>query len=48
MPCFCGDDLKTLVLTSLREPEHGDPDGGILLIGRSPVAGVPVQRWRDQ
>lgn len=48
MPCFCGDDLKTLVLTSLREPEQGDPDGGILLIGRSPVAGVPVQRWRDQ
>jgi sugar lactone lactonase YvrE len=47
MPCFCGDDLKTLVLTSLQEPADGDPDGGILLIGRSPVAGVPVQRWQD-
>lgn len=51
MPCFCGPDLKTLVITSLTRPAaaRGDdlrPEGG-LYIALSPVAGARVERWRD-
>lgn len=45
MPCFCGPDLRTLVVTSLTpEPHEGNPDSGMLMIGEAAVAGVPVGR----
>jgi sugar lactone lactonase YvrE len=47
MPCFCGDDLQTLVVTSHRRgptTRAGSVPAGSLLIGRSNVAGVPVSR----
>jgi sugar lactone lactonase YvrE len=45
MPCFCGPDLRTLVVTSLTPDAHaGNPDSGMLMIGNAPVAGVPVGR----
>ncbi|MGO4524865.1 SMP-30/gluconolactonase/LRE family protein [Microvirga sp. 2MCAF35] len=51
MPCFCGDDLKTLVITSL-QPDNPDvlaaaPQSGSLFIASSPVAGVRIERWAD-
>jgi len=51
MPCFCGDDLKTLVITSLK-PDNADvlasaPQSGSLFSATSPVAGVRVERWAD-
>ncbi len=51
MPCFCGDDLKTLVITSLK-PDNPDvlasaPQSGSLFIASSPVAGARVHRWAD-
>ncbi|WP_262297032.1 SMP-30/gluconolactonase/LRE family protein [Microvirga sesbaniae] len=51
MPCFCGDDLKTLVITSLK-PDSPDvlaaaPQSGSLFIASSPVAGARVERWMD-
>ena len=51
MPCFCGPDLRTLVVTSLREssgavkiPSHAQ--SGSLFVSRAPVAGTPVSRMR--
>ncbi len=45
MPCFCGPDLTTLVVTSLTpEPHEGNPDSGMLMIAEAPVAGAPVGR----
>lgn len=45
MPCFCGPDLRTLVVTSLTPDAHrDDPATGMLMIGRAPVAGAPVGR----
>jgi sugar lactone lactonase YvrE len=51
MPCFCGDDLKTLVITSLK-PDNPDvlasaPQSGSLFIASSPVAGARIERWAD-
>ncbi|EIM29022.1 SMP-30/gluconolactonase/LRE family protein [Microvirga lotononidis] len=51
MPCFCGDDLKTLVITSLK-PDDPDvlaaaPQSGSLFIASSPVAGARIARWAD-
>lgn len=51
MPCFCGDDLKTLVITSLK-PDNPDvlasaPQSGSLFIAPSPVAGTRIERWAD-
>ena len=53
MPCFGGADLKTLYVTSLRmgrDPEKlvRYPLTGITVVGRSPVAGSPVSRFRDR
>ncbi len=52
MPCFGGPDMKTLFVTSLRTGRspvalQKYPLTGVTLIGRSPVAGVPVTRFRD-
>ena len=52
MPCFGGPDMKTLFVTSLRTGRSAAalekyPLSGITLIGRSPIAGVPVARFRD-
>jgi sugar lactone lactonase YvrE len=52
MPCFAGPDMKTLFVTSLRlgrKPELLEkyPLTGITIVGRSDVAGVPVERFRD-
>jgi sugar lactone lactonase YvrE len=51
MPCFCGDDLRTLVVTSLK-PDNPDvlasaPQSGSLFIASSPVPGARVERWAD-
>jgi sugar lactone lactonase YvrE len=52
MPCFGGEGLRTLFVTSLRHgrsPELLDrfPLTGSVLVAESPVAGVPVGRFRD-
>ena len=52
MPCFGGPGMKRLFVTSLRtgrSPEALEkyPLTGITLVGQSPVAGVPVSRFRD-
>lgn len=51
MPCFCGDDLRTLVITSLRPaaPEvlSAAPRSGSLFIAAAPVAGARIERWAD-
>ncbi len=45
MPCFCGPDLRTLVVTSLTpEPHRANPASGMLMIAAAPVAGAPVRR----
>jgi sugar lactone lactonase YvrE len=51
MPCFCGPDLRTLVITSLRESSGPvkiaqNPQSGSLFVARAPVAGTPVGRIR--
>ncbi len=50
MPCFCGPDLKTLLVTSHRylSPERLEayPLSGAVLVASSPVAGVPVARMK--
>jgi sugar lactone lactonase YvrE len=51
MPCFCGPDLRTLVLTSLRESSGAikitpNPQSGSLFAARAPVAGTPVGRMQ--
>lgn len=50
MPCFCGPDLKTLLVTSHRQatPERMQsyPLTGSVLLARSDVAGAPVSRMK--
>jgi sugar lactone lactonase YvrE len=53
MPCFGADGLGTLFVTSLRDgrpPELLEryPLTGSVLVAKSPVAGSPVGRFRDQ
>lgn len=53
MPCFGGPDLKTLFVTSLRHGRSAEalaryPLTGAVLVGRSPIAGAPVARFRDR
>ncbi len=52
MPCFGGPDMRTLFVTSLRTGRSSEvldkyPLTGVTLAGPSPVAGVPVTRFRD-
>ncbi|EUB96636.1 SMP-30/Gluconolaconase/LRE-like region-containing protein [Rhizobium sp. CF080] len=50
MPCFCGPDLKTLLITSHRylSPERlqAYPLSGAVLVASSPVAGAPIARMK--
>jgi sugar lactone lactonase YvrE len=51
MPCYCGPDLRTLVLTSLRESSGAikiapNPQSGSLFVARAPAAGTPVGRMQ--
>ena len=50
MPCFCGPNLETLVLTSHRhlpaERLSTNPLNGAVLIAPAPVAGAPIPRMR--
>jgi sugar lactone lactonase YvrE len=53
MPCFGGDDMRTLFVTSLRtgrapEKLREYPLTGITIVGQSPVAGAPVSLFRDR
>jgi sugar lactone lactonase YvrE len=53
MPCFGGKGLRTLYVTSLRAGRTPDllaryPLTGAVLAGASPVAGLPVARFRDR
>jgi sugar lactone lactonase YvrE len=43
MPCFAGDDLKTVYVTSLNRTPH--ENAGAMVRLRLPVAGVPVTRF---
>jgi sugar lactone lactonase YvrE len=45
MPCFAGDDMQTLYVTSLQPAGSTDALSGALLRLRAPVAGVPVHRF---
>jgi len=52
MPCFGGEGLATLFVTSLRRGRSEEllkryPLTGSVLVGPSPVAGAPVSRFRD-
>jgi sugar lactone lactonase YvrE len=49
MPCFGGEDMKTLFVTSLveaKDPPH--PDSGRIAVLRLAVAGVPVGKFADR
>jgi sugar lactone lactonase YvrE len=53
MPCFGGPDLKTLFVTSLRVGRAPEllakyPLTGITIVGKSPIAGSSVTRFRDK
>lgn len=43
MPCFAGDDMKTVYVASLTRAPH--ENGGAMVRLRLPVAGVPVARF---
>ncbi len=45
MPCFGGDDLKTLYVTSLTSDRLGEKQAGTLVTFRVDVAGAPVGRF---
>jgi sugar lactone lactonase YvrE len=52
MPCFGGDDLKTLYLTTAREKRPEEelarfPESGCVLSMRVEVAGLPVNSFVD-
>lgn len=52
MPCFCGEDLRTLIWTSLRTTLGAEivgeaPLSGALFTMRAPVPGVPVSLFAD-
>jgi len=52
MPCFGGDDLKTLYVTSLSDGLHppyaGHPSAGRMAVLRVAVAGVPIGKFQDR
>jgi sugar lactone lactonase YvrE len=49
MPCFAGEDMKTLFVTSLAEGNAAShPESGRIAVLRLAVAGVPVGRFADR
>ncbi|MGG7582112.1 SMP-30/gluconolactonase/LRE family protein [Rhizobium sp. Nf11,1] len=46
MPCFGGDDMRSLYFTSLRRPDAASPDCGDIFMMRVEVPGVPVDRFK--
>ncbi|MGA0542174.1 SMP-30/gluconolactonase/LRE family protein [Neotabrizicola sp. VNH66] len=44
MPCFCGDGLRQLAVTSRRDPSYPDLPGGGVFLAEAPAPGVPVTR----
>ena len=50
MPCFGGDDMKTLFVTSLSESSNlaPHPESGRIAVLRLAVAGAPVGRFADR
>lgn len=53
MPCFGGPDRRTLYVTSLRTGRSPEllaryPLTGVTIVGRSPVAGAAIARFRDR
>lgn len=51
MPCFGGPGLRTLYVTTLRKPDQPGAESalaGRLLVADSPVAGMPVARFRGR
>lgn len=45
MPCFCGSDMRTLLVTSLVKPDS-DAEAGGVFVARADVAGAPIARMR--
>jgi sugar lactone lactonase YvrE len=50
MPCFGGEDMKTLFVTSLAESANlaPHPESGRIAVLRTAVAGVPVGKFADR
>ncbi|GLQ54741.1 SMP-30/gluconolactonase/LRE family protein [Devosia nitrariae] len=48
MPCFGGNDMRTLYFTSLRNPNDASEDCGDVFRTRVEVPGVPVPRFRTR
>ena len=48
MPCFCGPDLSTMVVTSLIPERDADEMAGRLFISPTSFSGAPVGRFRDE
>ncbi|TDX70383.1 sugar lactone lactonase YvrE [Neorhizobium sp. R1-B] len=46
MPCFGGEDLRSLYFTSLRRPDAASPDCGDVFMMRVDVPGVPIGRFK--
>lgn len=46
MPCFGGDDMRTLYFTSIRRPEDATENCGDVFSMRVNVPGVPVPKFR--
>ena len=46
MPCFGGNDMRTLFFTSIRRPDDANDDCGDIFMTRVDVPGVPVGRFR--
>lgn len=46
MPCFGGDDMRTLYFTSIRRPEDATENCGDVFSMRVDVPGVPVPKFR--
>jgi len=46
MPCFGGEDLKTLFVTSLRGPAAADRPDGSVFFTRVATPGVPIPRFK--
>lgn len=46
MPCFCGPDLKQIIITSHSQTNVSNENSGRLFISKSPVTGVAIHRMR--